>query len=400
MQRGVGVCTSALRRCRWRSRPRRGGPLSISTVMPASPAGRRRPRRPSGSRAASGTIAGARPPAPGAREQGPGEQLVPAAEPPVRRLVLPRAAGDDRLDRGARLGQAERDALAGQRVDVAGGVADQQHPARTRRSSAGAAARPRGSARAGGRPSRSPSSGSSRAARRTAPAARSAPRRRPGRRRPGSRRPRARRPSAPRRTASTARIATCTRSPNRRRPGRPVQPEHPAHRRVQPVGGDEVAGRLAVDEHVAAAVLDLAHRALHDLTPASATASVSARCSVVRRTPRPSPWRNGASARAAAAEVADAGEPVARPGRRRAPPGRPPRRASAPRRRPCRPGRRAARGPRRRGRRERRTARSRARPGRRRRRRGHAPAQASTASRQGGQGGVLAPGSARSAGPR
>ena len=45
---------------------------------------------------------------------------------------------------------------------------------------------------------------------------------------------------------------------------RRVQADQPAYRGVQPVGRDQVAGRLAVDEQVVAAVLDRAHGAALD----------------------------------------------------------------------------------------------------------------------------------------
>ena len=93
--------------------------------------------------------------------------------------------------------------------------------------------------------------------------------------------------------------------------GRPVEAEHPAHRRVQAVRRDEVAGGLVVDEDVAAAVLDLADRALDDLH-----AGVGHRVGerpVQRRAADPAPVAV-AERRvrgAAAAEVADPGQPVA-----------------------------------------------------------------------------------------
>ncbi len=92
--------------------------------------------------------------------------------------------------------------------------------------------------------------------------------------------------------------------------GRPVEAEHPAHRGVQAVGRDEVAGRLVVDEDVAAAVLDLADRALHDLhagvghgvgeRPVQRGAADPAAVAVAERRVRG----------AATAEVADPGQPV------------------------------------------------------------------------------------------
>ena len=93
--------------------------------------------------------------------------------------------------------------------------------------------------------------------------------------------------------------------------GRPVEAEHPAHRGVQPVRGNEVAGGLVVDEHVAATVLDLPDRALHDLDarvghrvgerPVQRGAADPAPVAVAERRVRG----------AAAAEVADPGQPVA-----------------------------------------------------------------------------------------
>ena len=86
-----------------------------------------------GSAAAAGTI---RPRSDGCRvavEQPVGEQVVPPGDPPPRRARS--AAGRRATHRGhrrPRLREPDRDALAGQRVDVARGVPDQQHPAATR----------------------------------------------------------------------------------------------------------------------------------------------------------------------------------------------------------------------------------------------------------------------------
>ena len=138
------------------------------------------------------------------------------------------------------LGEAERDALAGQRVDVAGGVADQQHPAgdpaRGTRCRSGPAPstrerpaprQPLAPAR-GSCASRSSKSAAGRRPSTATPTRSSADRRHVGLAPRGA--------SAPRRTSSTARSRKCRRSPYRRRARRAaVEPE--------PAGGPASAGR-------------------------------------------------------------------------------------------------------------------------------------------------------------
>ena len=192
-----------------------------------------------------------------------GEQLVAAAELLVRRFVLLRATGHDRVHRRPRLGQAERDALAGQRVDVAGGVADEQHPAE--RACGRALAQRPGALGPRERPAAQPLLeqrvlGEQLVERRLPLGQHRDPDQLVGDRRHVGLRPRGpvhldeRRPRRHLDVHPQPEPAPAL--------GRPVEAEHPAHRRVQAVGGDEVAGGLVVDEDVAAAVLDLADRAL------------------------------------------------------------------------------------------------------------------------------------------
>ena len=65
---------------------------------------------------------------PGRSEERLGQQLVPPAHLPPRGLIVLWPPRDDRAHRGRGLGQTERDALAGERVDVPARVADEQDP--------------------------------------------------------------------------------------------------------------------------------------------------------------------------------------------------------------------------------------------------------------------------------
>ena len=182
-----------------------------------------------GSRGGGGHDPAAQRPAPGRDQQGVGEQRRGAGRAGAR----PARSGSGRRRRSPRprprgLGQAERDALAGQRVDVARGVADQQHPARARvRSTAGAAVRRRapGSAADAVEPlaqrGNSPSSSSKDAA--PLGQHRDADQVVGDRRHVGLARSR---PSAPRRTASTAPIGDVRAQPVAARGprGRPSSP--------------------------------------------------------------------------------------------------------------------------------------------------------------------------------
>ena len=163
-----------------------------------------------------------------------------------------------------------------------------------------------------------------------------------------------------------------------------VEAEQPAHGRVQPVGRDQVARRLAVDQHVVVVRRATGRpAAARRGTPASATAADSAACSVGTPYAAPGPALNARlDAGARAVEVADPAQrwpcgSTPRPAQRGHA-----RRASAPRRRPCRPA--PARGSRTddvEARRGRRAARWPARPVRRRRPRGRARTAAASRGR-------------------
>ena len=75
-----------------------------------------------------------------ALQQRVGEELVPQPETSCPAVVGLGPAGRQALHGDARLGEAEGDALAGEGIDVAAGVADEQHPARRRATSRAAAA--------------------------------------------------------------------------------------------------------------------------------------------------------------------------------------------------------------------------------------------------------------------
>ena len=180
----------------------------------------------------------------------------------VRRLVVLHAAVPDRLHGGPRLGEPERDALAGERVDVAGRVADQEHPA------LGAA--PRTLPQRAGAPDPLPRHAGQPLGEQ--PVLGEQLRERPG-------------PVGEDRDADqvvtdrghvglgpAGPVHLDVGRPRRHRDvaaqpepavpsGRELQPQEAAGRRVQAVGGDEVGGRLAVDQHVVVAVLHLLHRA-------------------------------------------------------------------------------------------------------------------------------------------
>ena len=135
------------------------------------------------------------------------------------RLVACRVAVDERGDRGAGLGHGQRDALPGEGVDVAAGVADEQHPSGDpapgplpQRPGAQHLAHRRGvrdsRACSAGNRARC-SSNEPRVVVSSATPTSSGP--------PASRRPRPRGPSAPRRTTSTARPGSGGAARNRRR---------------------------------------------------------------------------------------------------------------------------------------------------------------------------------------
>ena len=84
-----------------------------------------------------------------------GEQLVAQPEPARPGLVAVGAVGHQAGDGRAGLGETERDALAREGVDVAGGVADEQDAARGRRRGPAGAADRRPSPGSGRRSSRS-----------------------------------------------------------------------------------------------------------------------------------------------------------------------------------------------------------------------------------------------------
>ena len=120
--------------CRRRARPRRGGRRSRRWAWLSRGGSDRAgelvdgrgedPREPGGRRddPAAQRCGGGR------AQQRVGEQLVLAAEAPGLGLVARRVARGQGRDGRPGLGQPERDALAGERVDVPAGVADQQHP--------------------------------------------------------------------------------------------------------------------------------------------------------------------------------------------------------------------------------------------------------------------------------
>ena len=136
---------------------------------------------------------------------------------------------------------------------------------------------------------------------------RSVSRRRRGRGRQGSRTPRPPRPSAPRRTTSTGRGGSggAGRGDGTRpggRPGRAPGGRGSADRRRRPRSGTVRRRRAPSRPTARPSDADLCDSG----TPRSSAASRSEPCSVVRRTPRPDPSRNGGSGRAVAGEVADA----------------------------------------------------------------------------------------------
>ena len=307
-------------------------------------------------------------------EQCAGEQVVAPAESSGGPFVALGPARGDRRDGSPGLAEPDRDALAGQRVDVAGGVADEQHAAG--RAPTGALAQRSGTEHLGAR-ARQPFAQQREALEQVLE------RRHPigeqgdadlvvadrrdvglGVARPvhlDVRRPRRLRDVAAQPVAAAAGLGA-------------VESEQPPDGGVQTVGRDEVAGRLAVDQHVPADLCDGVHApALHHhayLLEAVGEGVVQRRAAHARGRGRTGtqPPRDDARRRSGCRRSAD--RSAARRGRS----GRRRRRASGPRRRPCRWARRAVRGRRRRGRRERRRGRSPGRSGRPPPRSGHASA--------------------------
>ena len=227
-----------------------------------------------GARAASGTTRGASS-RPAARRQQPvGECPRRPREVRASRVRSVRGGpGREAVDEVGRGGERDGQALAGERVDVAGGVADEQHPAGDPAAHP-LAQRPGAADARGDRSHRQPC----RRARGRRPAGR---RSRRGVRdrigdadqvvgRPASRRPR----ESAAQVTSTVSVhgasAKCRRSPTagvtrRRRLGRPTPR---ADRGVQPVGGDEVAGAQCRRPTLVAGAVDAARAvAGHDRDP-------------------------------------------------------------------------------------------------------------------------------------
>ena len=245
---------------------------------------------------------------PGRGHEPQGEQVVAAAQAPPGRLVGLGPAGRHRVDRGPGLGQAEGQPLTGERVDVAGGVPDEEHPAlhaAARALAQRAGAEHRGAVVAGdpvtqrrepleqlreGTTVRAEDGDADLVA---------------GRR--GSRRPRRRRPSGPRPSRSMVRTR---RGPAGRigaartvaRRGRAAAgPGSAARRRRR--GGARVRRRRRRGRRAARHGSRWPARSRHR---PRAPRSSRAECSSVRRTPRPGAGRERRVHRAASVDVADA----------------------------------------------------------------------------------------------
>ena len=273
-----------------------------------------------GTRAAAGTIR-RRSGGPGRDQQPVGEQLVPPAQPAPRRARSAPGVRRDRRHGGPGLGQPERDALAGQRVDVAGRVADEQHPPGDPAPGPlaqrpGAAHRVALPARAARRARGSPPSCSSNG--RALPVSTATPTRSSADRRHvrlAGRRPVDLDEVRPRRDARVAAQAVAARPC-----AGDLQAEQPAERECRPSAATSQRAGSPSTSTWSPRSRDRRPPAGPTATPRRRRRRDSAACSVVRRTPRPGPSperclaprppRRGSGSRAAAARR------VARPARR------------------------------------------------------------------------------------